>query len=76
MPKVTVYVRKADIAKWKSVKKKTEFLSNALSSLSLEPDVFLLSPKVAKEQGVELCKIHGLPLDDRGRCLQKGCKYS
>lgn len=26
------------------------------------------------EQGV--CKIHGLPLDGRGRCMQKGCKYS
>jgi hypothetical protein len=24
-------------------------------------------------QGV--CKIHGLPLDSRGRCMQKGCKY-
>lgn len=23
-----------------------------------------------------LCKIHGIPLDGRGRCLQKGCKYS
>lgn len=22
------------------------------------------------------CKVHGLPLDSRGRCLQKGCKYS
>lgn len=21
-----------------------------------------------------LCKIHGVPLDSRGRCLQKGCK--
>lgn len=23
-----------------------------------------------------LCKIHGTPLDDRGRCMQKGCKYA
>lgn len=23
-----------------------------------------------------MCKVHGLPLDSRGRCLQKGCKYS
>lgn len=23
-----------------------------------------------------LCKLHGLPLDNRGRCLQKDCKYS
>lgn len=24
----------------------------------------------------KLCKIHGTPLDDRGRCMQKGCKYA
>lgn len=24
---------------------------------------------------LKLCKIHGTPLDDRGKCLQKGCKY-
>ena len=23
-----------------------------------------------------VCKIHGTPLDFRGRCLQKGCKYA
>lgn len=24
----------------------------------------------------KLCKIHGTPLDGRGKCLQKGCKYA
>lgn len=24
----------------------------------------------------ELCKVHGTPLDARGKCLQKGCKYA
>lgn len=23
-----------------------------------------------------LCKVHGIPLDSRGKCLQKGCKYA
>lgn len=23
-----------------------------------------------------LCKVHGVPLDSRGKCLQKGCKYA
>lgn len=23
-----------------------------------------------------LCKIHGTPLTDKGKCLQKGCKYA
>lgn len=30
MPQVTVYVREEDIEKWKSLKKKTQFLHNAL----------------------------------------------
>lgn len=25
---------------------------------------------------VPTCKIHGTPLDNRGKCLQKGCKYA
>jgi hypothetical protein len=25
---------------------------------------------------IPTCKVHGSPLDDRGRCLQKGCKYA
>ncbi len=36
-------------------------------------------PPVAKNisrQSNGLCKIHGTPLDGRGKCLQKGCKYS
>lgn len=23
-----------------------------------------------------ICKLHGTPLDSRGKCLQKGCKYA
>lgn len=90
MPQVTVFVRKDDLHKWKAITKKSEWLSN---KLALEPDVYLLSPKLAKEnpelvktfdkiatvvgkaQG-DLCKIHGIPLDARGKCLQKGCKYA
>ncbi len=25
---------------------------------------------------IKLCKIHDIPLDSRGKCLQKGCKYA
>lgn|SRR3990167_1836333 len=28
------------------------------------------------EPWVKLCKIHGIPLDGRGKCLQKGCRYA
>ena len=30
MPQVTVYIREEDLEKWKSVEKKSEFISNAL----------------------------------------------
>lgn len=29
-----------------------------------------------KSFGGNLCKIHGTPLTDQGKCLQKGCRYS
>ncbi len=32
-------------------------------------------PKSSRFDG-PLCKIHSLPLDGRGKCLQKGCKYA
>lgn len=37
-----------------------------------EPE--LVEPKFRPDNGT--CKIHGNPLDYRGKCLQKGCKYS
>lgn len=40
-------------------------------SITLEPLV-----KVSERFSGPTCKIHGLPLDERGRCLQKGCKYA
>lgn len=33
MPQVTVYIREADLAKWKAIKKKSEFLHQALAQL-------------------------------------------
>lgn len=33
--------------------------------------ISLLKPKSSK-----VCKVHGLGLDSRGRCLQKGCKFA
>lgn len=34
----------------------------------------LVVPVGRLQNGV--CKVHGTPLDSRGKCLQKGCKYS
>lgn len=38
MPQVTVYIRKADMPKWKAIPKKTEFISKALQGFSVPPD--------------------------------------
>lgn len=34
-----------------------------------------IDTKIKLQSAVKLCKIHGTPLDDRGFCLVKGCKY-
>lgn len=32
--------------------------------------------KTPAKANIVMCKVHGIPLDSRGRCLQKGCKYA
>lgn len=115
MPQVTVYVREDDLAKWKALEKKSEWLSARLNyvppktiwddgepaqalqpilnkvgrankvirpvgpSKTLGPDLLNI-PGVQRaselETKVKLCKVHGIPLDSRGRCMQKSCKYA
>lgn len=48
--------------------KKTTVISSSDVPMTKE------NPGQLKE--VAVCKIHGIPLDARGRCLQKGCKYA
>lgn len=36
----------------------------------------LKTPLATERLNRGLCKIHEAPLDSRGKCLQKGCKYS
>jgi hypothetical protein len=36
----------------------------------------IIKPHGTLSQVVGLCKVHGIPLDSRGRCMQKGCKYA
>lgn len=40
-----------------------------------KPEIVENIPRSSRFDG-PLCKIHGLPLDNNGKCLQKGCKYS
>lgn len=59
------------------------------NKIVIEPAVLIKSPPRPRAQedvqkmgiGVQrslngICKIHKTPLDDRGKCLQKGCKYA
>lgn len=35
-----------------------------------------VAEKLKDQPAGALCRVHGTPLDNRGRCLQKGCKYA
>jgi hypothetical protein len=39
-------------------------------------DVLIDGLEKAIKEHTPVCKIHGIRLDARGRCLQKGCKYA
>lgn len=43
--------------------------------IKLTKDVEKFTKGAIKGASVSLCKVHEIPLDDRGKCLQKGCKY-
>jgi hypothetical protein len=88
MPKVTVYIRNDDYESWRAVGSKTQFISDALNNVAkvdtpvgkpvrLEKpiDVIANLKKVFPDARPN-CKVHGLPLDDRNRCLTKGCRYA
>lgn len=69
MPRVTQYIRDEDFDKWTALPNKSEFIHNSLKKLTSSKD------SNSRFEG-PLCKVHGLPLDGRGRCLQKGCKFA
>lgn len=48
-----------------------------LPPIKVIEEVFKTSVPVAPERlSNGICKIHSIPLDNRGKCLQKGCKYA
>lgn len=85
--KVTIWIKKNDRDKWKSIEKKSEFISEALNAepikMAYNPDKkeFLGKPVgdllttisgIKRASELKLCKKHGTPLTDQGKCLQKG----
>lgn len=87
MPQQTIYIRNDDMPKWKALKNKSEFLSNALNGQIFgkiikdvwDPDsipTIETIPAVPKELEPRFCK-NGHPIPyPKDRCLGKGCKYS
>ncbi len=74
----TVYFREEDLELWEAVENKAEFLHNALKA---EPIVRVMAGEKVRvfakvNPKYPVCKVHGTPLDSRGKCLQKGCKYA
>jgi len=87
MPKVTVYIRNEDYETWRAVSEKTQFISDALNNVAkvdtpvkpirLEKPVDVIANLKKVFPDVKLnCRVHGLLLDDRNRCLTKGCRYA
>lgn len=56
--------------------------STAADTMPREPkiikkpeDAMPLVTSIFGDRTKEVCKIHGVPLTDRGKCMQKGCKF-
>lgn len=81
MIQVTAYLRDdEDLDKWKAVPNKVQFLHQALQHVqsreAMNRDYDKKIEKViVKKAKSEYCK-NGHPLDSRGRCFGKGCKYA
>ena len=77
MPNMTIYIRKEDLGKWLELDNKSAIIHTllnreAVKDLNKQTSTHLYLDRT----NLKHCKVHGLPLDSRGRCLQKGCKYS
>lgn len=89
MPHVNLWIRNIDWDKWNAIEDKPAWLHLALNGTDVPVINKAIKERVEIEKVLDnipiiplptpvrkLCKIHGLPLDDRDRCLQKGCKYA
>lgn len=78
MPKVTVYIRKDDMPKWKAIEKKTEFMHNALIPLnSVQGTVDRVKSILSKSDKAVALDIKGvvkgsdfIPKPKLGECLR------
>ena len=89
MPNKTIYVHEDNLDKWNKIANRSDWINTVLRNADdtsewgqttmgpVGPMITTLTEIVSPERKANgMCKIHGTPLDGRGRCLQKGCKYS
>jgi len=72
MPKVTVYIRTEDYDLWRSIDKKTEFISIALGKLKPKIETSGDMVSVDEDTPSHYCE----HLAARGLCKYKTCKFS
>lgn len=81
--RVNVYIRKEHEETWDKIENKSEWVNDRLEAES--PAGVKLSTKIHPGSNLVVtntrsaygfCKAHATPLDSRGKCLQKGCKYA
>ena len=83
--RVNIWIRKEDEEAWNNVADKPQWIHEGLATglvtippkiktkdTPIEPSDLFVGLGSLESNG--LCKIHGIPLDSRGKCLQKGCK--
>lgn len=75
MPQQTVYIRNGDMEKWKALENKAAWISAHLEDEGTPLSMSNLR-MVKNDPGLNLCKVHNIPLTMYGKCLQKGCKYA
>lgn len=76
MPNKTIYIRNSDVEKWDALKDKSQKVHEMLQGKVQISVGRVLSSISDGRLPNGLCKDHGTPLDSRGKCLQKGCKYA
>lgn len=68
--RANIYIRKENEEAWEKLENKSDWVNERLEGNTVGD----LAPKLVERLSNGLCKVHGLPLDSRGRCLQKGCE--
>ena len=67
MPDVRIYIRTEDMNKWQSIKRKSEFIHNALNDKDLSPSIDLIDVP----SGEEPEQLYTIAVKDSGIAVKK-----